>query len=349
MFNRISAPAIAMCFGTLAASSPAVASNYAYTQIQIGGNQFACAVGINLSNNVIGEYYGEGSAPFGLYEYYPSTGTQLLFNPPKNTGVLDPCAYVLGIAAISDNDLAVGTDASDVHHSFAPFTWNPDTGKTEQAPTLYRISVPIAVNVNGDIVGTGDKNTPFAGHGILVSGGHATQFDPPGSTRTVPTDIAHDGAIAGFYQSSGTHGFVRMVAGAYKVIDVPGSTDTEIFSINNAGQVAGEYYDSTVEHYRGFTAKTKSTIVTYRYPGAGNTEILRILKSGLVIGNYEDSSSVYHGFTYLGGTYTTLIPPSGAAMQVRAVNNLGNFVGNTGDANGGFAYVAICPTGICQH
>jgi hypothetical protein len=341
--------ALAAFAGLLATA--AHANNYVYTQVQITGSQFACAVGINESNNVIGEYYGQGSAPFGGYLYYPNGGTQILFNAPGTTGILDSCAYVFGISDISTRNLAVATYADSVHHRFGPFTFNPGTGRTRKLPYLLRITVPTAVNKAGVVTGTTDKNYTLAGHGFVISGGVAQQFDPAGSTRTVPTDIADDGTIAGFYSVGGTtHGFVRAPDGTFTSVDVPGSSDTEVLSINNNGTLTGKYYDGTVEHYVGFV-KSGTHIATYQYPGAGNTEILRAVSSGLRIGNYEDVSSVIHAFSFLSNTYTTLVPPGGAAMSVRDVNSLGNFVGNVGGSSDGTAYVAICPpnAGTCTN
>lgn len=342
---------MALAFNTLLAAGAAHANNYVYTQVQITGSPFACAVGINESNNVIGEYYGEGNAPFGGYLYYPNGGTQLLFNAPGNTSILDSCTYVFGISDISTHNLAVATYADGVHHRFGPFTFNPGRGKTTKLPTLFRISVPTAVNKSGVVVGTGDRNFPLQGRGFMVSGGVAQHIDAPGATSTIPTDIADDGTIVGYYSGSGgTHGFVRAPGGTFTSVDVPGSADTEILAINKDGELAGKYYDSTLEHYVGFV-KSRRHIATYRYPGGGNTEILGALSSGLRIGNYEDSSSVVHGFSFLSGSYTTLIPPGGSPMVVRDVNSSGNFVGNVGGSSGGTAYVAICPpnAGTCSN
>jgi hypothetical protein len=351
MQGKIGAATIAVAFGNLLAMGAAHANNYVYTQVQITGSQFACAVGINDSNNVIGEYYGQGNAPFGGYLYYPKGGTQTLFNAPGTTSIVDSCAYVLGISDISTRNLAVATYGDSVHHRLEPFTFNPGTGKTKKLPFLFRVSVPTAVNKSGVVTGTGDKDFPLAGHGFVISGGVAQQFDPPNSTRTVPTDIADDGTIVGYYNVGGAvHGFVRAPNGSFTTVDVPGSTDTEILSINYNGKLAGKYYDGTVEHYVGFV-KSGTHIAKYQYPGAGNTEILRALPTGLRIGNYEDSSSVFHGFSFLPNVYTTLTPPSVAAMSIRDVNSLGNFVGNVGDATSGTAYVAICPpnAGTCSN
>jgi hypothetical protein len=341
--------ALAAFAGLLATS--AHANNYVYTQVQITGSPYACAVGINDSNNVIGEYFGEGNAPFGGYLFYPQSSTQILFNPPPNTGILDSCGYVAGISDIGGHNIGVATYADDVHHSFAPFTFNPKTGKTKKLPKLLRITVPTAINKSGAITGTTDKNNTFAGHGFVISGGTAQQFDAPGATGTVPTDIADDGTIVGYYSGSGgTHGFIRTPAGTFRSVDVPGSSDTEILSINKDGELAGKYYDSTVEHYVGFV-KSGAHVETYQYPGAGNTEIMRALANGLRIGNYEDSSSVNHGFSFVPNIYTTLSAPGGAAMWVRAVNSAGNFAGNVGGALAGTAYVAICPphAGTCSN
>jgi hypothetical protein len=351
MMNLRLTAAVAALFATgIAAAPSASANNYVYTQIQIGANPFACATGINNANHVVGEYYGSGSAPFGGYVYVPG-GSVTTFGAPGTTDLLDPCAYVSGIMDISNHNLVVAILANSVTHKFVPFTFNPGTGAKKKLPTLARITVPTAINTTGEVVGTSDKNFPFEGHGIVISAGVATLFDPPGSARTVPTDIADDGTVVGFYVGGGaTHGFVRSPTGAFTDVDVPGSTDTEINSINTVGDVAGKYYDSTAGHYLGFT-KSGSNILTYQFPGAGDTEIVRTLPSGLRIGNYTDASDVVHGFSFLPNVYSTLDPAPGVAIRIRAVNDKGNFVGNVNQPLNGSAYLAICPPhlGVCLH
>jgi hypothetical protein len=336
--------------GAILAACPASAGHYAYTQIQIGTNQYACATGINDSNHVVGEYYGAGDAPYGGYVYY-SSGSFFEFDPPRNTGLLSPCSYIYSISNINNKNLTVNTYAVSSAHPFAPFTWSPATGKTKKLPAVSRLTMPTSINTAGVVVGSASKIGPFyQGHGFVVSGGVATEFDPPGSTGTLPLDIADNGTIVGFFSNStGTHGFILPTSGTYTVVDVPGSTDTEILSIDTAGEVAGRFYSTTAEHYMGFTM-SGANIVTYQYPGAGDTEILRALPSGLLIGNYTDSNSVEHGFSYLPDAYSTLDPAPGVAIRIQSVNDKGNFVGNGGgQPTGGFAYLAVCPpgTGVC--
>lgn len=344
--------ACASAVGAALSNAPAHSGTYNYTEIQIGFNQYSCASGLNDKNYVVGEYYGAGSAPFGPFLYYPNS-SYFEFATPAGSSELFACNYIYPISSVNNKNLTVSTYAISSAHPFAAFTWSPVSLKTKKLPFAARLTIPTAINDSGTVVGTASKVAPFiAGHGFAIAGGAVTLFDPPGSTNTVPLDIAADGTIVGWFQdTAGTHGFILPSTGTYTVVDVPGSTETVIRSINTNGEVAGKYYDTTVGHYRGFT-RSGTNILTYQFPGAGDTEILRTLPSGLRIGNYTDSSSVVHGFSYLPVAYTTLDAPGGVAIRIQSVNNNGNFVGNgAGDGTGAHGFVAVCPphSGVCLH
>jgi hypothetical protein len=72
-------------------------------------------------------------------------------------------------------------------------------------------------------------------------------FDPPGSSQTVPMGINESRSITGVYADTQgeLHGFLRTRDGAITTIDAPGAAcgGTGAQSINRSGTIVGSYSD----------------------------------------------------------------------------------------------------------
>lgn len=72
------------------------------------------------------------------------------------------------------------------------------------------------------------------------------------------------------------------------------------------------------------------------FPGIHATEPLSINDSGNIAGTYIDSAG-YHGFSDVGGVFTSIDYPGGGQTLVQGMNNRGQLVGTT-TSNIGFVY-----------
>ncbi len=152
-----------------------------------------------------------------------------------------------------------------------------------------------------------------------------TEFDPDGSTGTIPTGINEKGVVVGYYNAGGNsyHSFLRAPDRTItKLDDVNGGTDrTFAMSINRSGDITG-YYASTypgVNH--GFLRKTGGKIVTFDPPGSTDS-------AGTVAGFYYDQEGESHGFgRATDGKITVFDPPRSIGTDVVSMNDSGVIAG----------------------
>jgi hypothetical protein len=179
-------------------------------------------------------------------------------------------------------------------------------------------TVVVAINNAGDIVGdcTGLRNGERATVGFLrTADGTITLLTYPGADWTIATGINDAGQIVGTYIGEPGvglqryHGF-RWEAGVFRPVDAPfdGAMATALLGINNAGQVIGTYL-----HHR---------------PGSPD------------VNDYDNTVA----FLIDGGTWTVLAVPGvtapccGGTTFPMDLNNRGQVLGATRDAQGGPAY-----------
>jgi hypothetical protein len=122
-----------------------------------------------------------------------------------------------------------------------------------RAQVRFKARAPKGINPAGAITGT-VTDSSNATHGyVRAQDGTITNFDPQGSTVTVPLSINPAGVIAGDYADASFvfHGFVRAANGTITTFDAPGAgtgpgQGSFVFSeaINYAGAIAGAYFDS---------------------------------------------------------------------------------------------------------
>ena len=213
------------------------------------------------------------------------------------------------------------------------------------------------INKKGDIVG----NT-FAGDAFLIN--HKQQVieircpsDHPDHHSTVVSGINNVGEIVG----SCTDGaFVRLRNGDIKLVKFPGSDGTVASAINDMGHVVGQYWGTlfgqALQRFHGFLWKDGEYItIDAAFPDAMFTSLSGINNAGQIIGTYlhqrpgSSDPNDYDGeiaFLYDNGSFSRLDFPDakapfvccGATTLPMDINNTGQVLGSTYDANGSLRF-----------
>jgi len=109
------------------------------------------------------------------------------------------------------------------------------------------------------------------------------------------------------------------------VTDPTGTGFINTLGINDSGTVAG--FDNAVTN-QGFTLTLPSSFTTVNFPGAASTMVTGINATGDLSGIWVDGSGVNHGFTDIGGTFTTVDNPASKVFnQALGINNSDETVG----------------------
>ncbi len=109
------------------------------------------------------------------------------------------------------------------------------------------------------------------------------------------------------------------------VTDPTGTGVINLLGINNSGTIAG--FDNGVTN-AGFTLTLPANFSVVNFPGAVSTQVTGINASGDVSGIYVDGAGVNHGFTRIGGTFTTVDNPASTVFnQALGINNSKETVG----------------------
>lgn len=105
------------------------------------------------------------------------------------------------------------------------------------------------------------------------------------------------------------------------VSDPSDPTFTQLLGINNAGTIAGYFGSGATGHpNQGFTLTLPNSFTSENFPGSAQTQVVGINSSGDTAGFYIDSAGVTHGFTDIGGTFSTVDAPSTAFNQLLGLN-----------------------------
>ncbi len=114
----------------------------------------------------------------------------------------------------------------------------------------------------------------------------------------------------------------------YNITFVPDPTGTgfiNLLGINDSGTIAG--FDNGVAN-QGFTLTLPSSFTTVNFPGAASSMVTGINAAGDLSGIYVDVAGVNHGFTDIGGTFTTVDNPASTVFnQALGINNSHETVG----------------------
>ncbi len=114
----------------------------------------------------------------------------------------------------------------------------------------------------------------------------------------------------------------------YNLTFVPDPTGTgliNLLGINNSGTIAG--FDNGVTN-QGFTLTLPNSFTAVNFPSAASSMVTGINAAGDLSGIYVDVAGANHGFTDIGGTFTTVDNPASAVFnQALGINNSDETVG----------------------
>jgi hypothetical protein len=101
-------------------------------------------------------------------------------------------------------------------------------------------------------------------------------------------------------------------------------TFTELLGINNGGTIAGFFGAVTA---KGFTLTLPNSFSNENFPGSSQTMVTGVNQNGDTVGIYVDNGGNTHGFTKIGGTFTTVDQPGTVFNQGLGINNSDETVG----------------------
>lgn len=172
-------------------------------------------------------------------------------------------------------------------------------------------------------------------HGIFLPvGGTLVEFNPPGSTDTVPTAINSFNQIVGLAKINGKFvSFLRSGTGKYVILSLPGASDFRANAINDSKQIAGWYTDSSnVSH--SYIRQPDGTFTFFDEPDAGSlgTFAQSMNSSGAVTGYYYDSQSGIHAFVRdAAGNFSSFdAPEEVGSTGANKINDAGAVIGTYG-------------------
>ncbi len=122
--------------------------------------------------------------------------------------------------------------------------------------------------------------------------------------------------------------FAPAAHAGYNVTTVTDPTGTgliNLLGINNSGTIAG-FDDATTN--QGFTLTLPNNFTTVNFPGAASSMVTGINAAGDLSGIYVDGAGNTHGFTDIGGTFTTVDNPLSTVFnQALGINSSRETVG----------------------
>ena len=124
----------------------------------------------------------------------------------------------------------------------------------------------------------------------------------------------------------------KTVTEAYQAVNYPHGSDPQaVAAVNDSGQMVGEFadYDQGYERSGG-----KFTPIAVPFAGSLGTFPYGINNSGEIVGGWWDSNTIEHGFTLIGGTYTSFDYPGAIETGGFGINSAGDIVGGYDDASG---------------
>jgi hypothetical protein len=122
---------------------------------------------------------------------------------------------------------------------------------------------------------------------------------------------------------------------------------TQLLGINNASTIAGYFGDGMVVPNNGFTLTLPNSFTPENFPASSQTQVVGINNLGETVGFYVDAGGVTHGFTFNGGTFSTVDQPGTSFNQLLGVNDLGTAAGySSNDPTGMTNQQAFTETGL---
>jgi uncharacterized membrane protein len=236
------------------AGFPFIDQGGSFTFLAFPGSNADDGLGINNSNQVVGDYNLANDPNSVFHAYVYSNGSYKTIDPP-----VDPSQLAASANAINNRGQIVvnntNLDGSQTNFLYSKAQFTP-------LPAIPSSGIPMGINDAGTIVGTTFDSNNFP-HGFILKNGQLTQLDDPNASTTAPffhgtqvSAINNNGVVAGSYSDAGnnTHGFIYQ-NGVFTTIDdpladkwdpdqafVPFLTNgTHIMGINDQGQIVGYY------------------------------------------------------------------------------------------------------------
>lgn len=124
----------------------------------------------------------------------------------------------------------------------------------------------------------------------------------------------------------------KTVTETYQTMNYPhGSGPQAVAAVNDLGEIVGDYDDYNQGYER---SGGHFTTIAVPFAGAAGTFPYGINNSGEVVGGWWDSNIIEHGFTLIGGTYTSFDFPGATETGGFGINSAGDIVGGYNDASG---------------
>ena len=121
------------------------------------------------------------------------------------------------------------------------------------------------------------------------------------------------------------------------VINPGDAAFTQLLGINNASVIAGYFGDGVILPNKGFTLVLPNNFTPENFPGSAQTQVVGINNVGETAGFWIDGAGVIHGFTDVGGVFTSVDNPQTTTVtQLLGVNDGGRAAGYWTDAAGNF-------------
>ena len=137
---------------------------------------------------------------------------------------------------------------------------------------------------------------------------------------------------------AGDGGFLARVSGkktvteTYKAVNYPhGQGSGFANDVNDSGQIVGEYNNANSSYELSGGGYTP---IAVPFAGALATFAYGINDADEIVGGWWDSNRDEHGFTLIGGTYTSFDYPGSEVSAAFGINSAGDIVGGYYDANG---------------
>jgi hypothetical protein len=129
----------------------------------------------------------------------------------------------------------------------------------------------------------------------------------------------------------------------YIVTDVSSPGDpafTQLLGINNSSTIAGYFGDGVIVPNNGFTLTLPNNFTSENFPGSVQTQVVGINSVGDTAGFFVDAGGNTHGFTHIGGVFSTVDDPASPTFnQLLSLNNSDEAAGYYQLSNGNqFAY-----------
>jgi probable HAF family extracellular repeat protein len=282
-------------------------------------------LGINDSDQSVGQYYDSSSNSHGFFRDTDGTITE----------IVPPGAVQTACLGITDAGVITGwyINSAGQDYGFTETNGVFTTSDFAENAQMNKSGAFVSYYVGPNAAGTGVQD-----YGLLVTPHTMKSL----STVTVPNaqstniiDVNNSGVMVGWYTNAKgvTHGLQLSGTKAKNIDDPKGEAGTtNCYGINSSSTVVG-FYTTTTLPEQGFKY-SGGTFTDVGPAGAMFSEAININDSGVIAGTYQDSAGAYHAFTFNGSTYTTIDVPGATATQGWGINASGELTLDWADTAG---------------